>query len=100
MIHATKKALTDAGDKVPADEKEKIEAALKDLEDVVTGDDKAEIEAKTQALGEASQKLAEHVQQQAGPDAAAGQAGSEEWPKQEDNVVDAEFEEVKEDDKK
>ena len=64
------------------------------------GDDKAEIEAKTQALGEASQKLAEHVQQQAGPDAAAGQAGGEEWPKQEDNVVDAEFEEVKEDDKK
>ena len=100
MIHATKKALTDAGDKVPADEKEKIEAALKDLEGVVTGDDKAEIEAKTQALGEASQKLAEHVQQQAGPDAAAGQAGGEEQPKQEDNVVDAEFEEVKEDDKK
>ena len=100
MIHATKKALTDAGDKVPADEKEKIEAALKDLEAVVTGDDKAEIEAKTQALGEASQKLAEHAQQQAGPDAAAGQAGGDEQPKQEDNVVDAEFEEVKEDDKK
>ena len=101
MIHATKKALTDAGDKVPADEKEKIEAALKDLEGVVTGDDKAEIEAKTQALGEASQKLAEHVQQQAGPDAAAaGEAGADEQPKQEDNVVDAEFEEVKEDDKK
>jgi len=100
MIHATKKALTDAGDKVPADEKEKIEAALKDLEGVVTGDDKAEIEAKTQALGEASQKLAEHVQQQAGPDTAAGQAGADEQPKQEDNVVDAEFEEVKEDDKK
>ena len=101
MIHATKKALTDAGDKVPADEKEKIEAALKGLEGVVTGDDKAEIEAKTQVLGEASQKLAEHVQQQVGPDAAAaGQAGGEEQPKQEDNVVDAEFEEVKEDDKK
>ena len=66
----------------------------------MTGDDKAEIEAKTQALGEVSQKLAEHIQQQAGPDAAAaGQAGGEEQPKQEDNVVDAEFEEVKEDDK-
>ena len=99
MMHATKKALTDAGDKVPADEKEKIEAALKDLEGVVTGDDKAEIEAKTQALGEASQKLAEHVQQQAGPDAASGPAGDDEQPKQGDNVVDAEFEEVKEDDK-
>jgi molecular chaperone DnaK len=98
MVHATKKQIEEAGDALPADEKEKIEAALKELEEATKGEDKEAIEAKTAALAEASQKLAEIAQQKA----QAGEAGAEQpeaQAKQDDDIVDAEFEEVKDDKK-
>ena len=95
MIHSVKKSLTEYGDKVSADEKAAIEAALKECEDAVREGDKDTIEAKTNALATASHKLAEQMykteQAQAQPgEAAGGGAGAAD-----DNVVDAEFEEVK-----
>ncbi len=102
LIHATRKQITEAGDALPADEKSKIEDAVKALEDAVKGDDKAEIEAKQQALMTVSQKLMEIAQQQAQHQAHAGadagQSGSSSDAKH-DDVVDAEFEEVKDDKK-
>ena len=106
MVHSVKKALTEHGDKVAAEEKEKIEAAIKDAEAALkSGTDQADIEAKTQALMSASQKLGEAVyaQQQAaeGAAGAAGAAGASaaspggEAKKDEGDVVDAEFTEVK-----
>ncbi len=101
IVHSTRNQITEAGDALPADEKEKIEAAVSELETAIKGEDKAEIEAKTQALMEASQKLMEIAQasqaaQQAAPggdDSAASSANAN------DDVVDAEFEEVKDDNK-
>ncbi len=96
MIHSVKKSLAEYGDKVPADEKAAIETALKEAEDAVREGDKDTIEAKTNALTTASHKLAEHMykteQAQAQPGAAAGAGSSQ---PADDNVVDAEFEEVK-----
>ncbi|MEZ8783193.1 molecular chaperone DnaK [Vibrio splendidus] len=96
MIHGTKKQVEEAGEALPADEKAKIEAAIEALESVKSGDDKEAIDAKVQELMQAAQKLMEIAQQkaQAGAGADAG-----EQPKQDDDVVDAEFEEVKEDKK-
>jgi len=94
MIHSVKKSLAEHGDKVSAEEKAAIETALKECEDAVREGDKDTIEAKTQALATASHKLAEQMykteQAQAQPGEAAGGAGAAD-----DNVVDAEFEEVK-----
>ena len=98
MVHSVKKALKDYGDKVTADEKTRIEAAITDAEAAIKAGDKADIEAKTQVLAEASHKLAEqmYAKEQA---ASGGQAGgAEAGPgagKKDDDVVDAEFEEVK-----
>ncbi|EEW12479.1 molecular chaperone DnaK [Vibrio mimicus] len=95
MIHATRKQITEAGDALPADEKEKIEAAINELETSKKGEDKAEIDAKVQALMAAAQKLMEIAQQQAQAQGAnAGQSSAKE-----DDVVDAEFEEVNDDKK-
>ncbi|ENM5766116.1 molecular chaperone DnaK [Vibrio mimicus] len=95
MIHATRKQITEAGEALPADEKEKIEAAINDLETAKKGEDKAEIDAKVQALMAAAQKLMEIAQQQAQAQGAnAGQSSAKE-----DDVVDAEFEEVNDDKK-
>jgi len=100
IVHTTRKQIEEAGDALPADEKEKVEAALKELEDASKGEDSALIEAKTTALAEASAKLMEIIQQKS----QAGEAGGEEQPKEnakeDDDIVDAEFEEVKKDDKK
>ncbi len=104
MIHSIRKSLGEYGDKLDSGEKEKIEGAVKDLESVLKGDDKSAIEAKTQALAQASQKLGEKVYadaqaknaQGAGPEAqpaGAGEAGG--GAKDEGNVVDAEYTEVK-----
>ena len=97
LIHSVTKMLKEHGDKLAGDEKGKIEAALKDAQEAIKSDDKTTIETKSQALTEASYKLAEkmYAEQPAGPQAgsAAGPAKDE---KQEGNVVDAEFEEVKE----
>ncbi|NUO87013.1 MAG: molecular chaperone DnaK [Cupriavidus sp.] len=102
LIHSTRKALTEYGDKLDAGEKEKIEAAIKALEDAARGGDKTEIDAKVNALSEVSQKLGEKVyadmQAKAGEGAAAGAAGAaggqQQAQPQDDNVVDAEFKEV------
>jgi molecular chaperone DnaK len=98
MVHSVKKALADHGDKIDADEKAKIEAAVKEAEVVMKDGDKAAIEAKTQALAQVSQKLGEKIyaetQQQAGGAAGTGAAGGE-AKKDDADVVDAEFTEVK-----
>ncbi|OAI14228.1 molecular chaperone DnaK, partial [Methylomonas koyamae] len=101
MIHATEKSLKELGDQVTGDEKSAIEAAISDLQGVLKGDDKDAIEAKTAALTELSGKLAERVYaQKGGADAAAGEAHAASGQQAEDhNVVDAEFEEVKDDKK-
>jgi molecular chaperone DnaK len=103
LIHATNKSLGELADKVSEDEKKDIEAAIEALQEAMKGDDKGAIESKTKELGEKSGKLAERVyaeqaaqqqgeakpQAEAGGEAAAG-----------DDVVDAEFEEVKDTDSK
>ena len=95
MIHSVKKSLAEYGDKVSAEEKSAIEVALKEAEEAVREGDKDTIEAKTNTLATASHKLAEQMykeeQAQAQPAGASGSnAGAAD-----DNVVDAEFEEVK-----
>ncbi|MCG6900365.1 MAG: molecular chaperone DnaK [Gammaproteobacteria bacterium] len=104
LIHATNKSLADLGDKVDESEKKDIESAIEALQQVLKGDDKAAIEAKISELGEKSGKLAERVykeQQQAGQGSAEG-AGAEQANAggAADDVVDAEFEEVKDADNK
>jgi molecular chaperone DnaK len=98
LIHATNKSLADLGDKVEAAEKAGIESAIAALQEALKGDDKAAIEAKISELGEKSGKLAERVyKEQAGQEGAAeaaADAGAE------SDVVDAEFEEVKDADNK
>ncbi|CUY18695.1 molecular chaperone DnaK [Serratia marcescens] len=93
LIHGTRKQLEEAGDKLPAEDKTAIEAALKDLEAAVKGEDKAEIEAKTQALVLVSGKLLEMAQAQQAQQGA--DAGADNAAQKDDDVVDAEFEEVK-----
>ncbi|GEA11525.1 molecular chaperone DnaK [Alteromonas sp. KUL49] len=101
MIHATRKQLEEVGEALSADDKAPIEAAVAELEEATKGEDKAAIEAKTQALMEVSSKLMEAAQAQAGAAGAAGGAeAGEQQAKADDDVVDAEFEEVKDDDKK
>ncbi|MCG9780633.1 molecular chaperone DnaK [Photobacterium damselae] len=97
LIHGTRKQIEEAGDALPADEKAKIEAAVSELEEARKGEDKEAIDAKVQALIAASQKLMEIAQQQAQAQQAG--AGEQQAQQQEDNVVDAEFEEVKDDKK-
>jgi molecular chaperone DnaK len=103
LVHSTKKSLTEYGDKLEAGEKEKIEAAITELEASIKAGDKADIDAKVAALSTASQKLGEKMYadmqaQQAGAAGAEGgqQAGGQQESKaQQDDVVDADFKEVK-----
>jgi molecular chaperone DnaK len=108
LVHSVRKSLTEYGDKLDAGEKEKIEAAIKDVEESLKGEDKDDIEAKTNALMTASQKLGEKMyadmqaaQGAAGAEGAAagaqGASGTEQAKPADDNVVDAEFKEVKKD---
>jgi molecular chaperone DnaK len=92
LLHTTRKQVQELGDKLPADDKKAIETALNGLDTALKGEDKADIEAKMQALIQVSGKLLEVAQQQA--QAGATDAGAEQ-PKKDDDVVDAEFEEVK-----
>ncbi len=99
MVHTVRKTLTDAGDKVSDSEKESIEAAIKDLEEALAGSDKDDIEAKTQKLTEVSSELAQKMyadqaEQAGGAEEAQSSGGTG------DDAVDAEFEEVKDDDKR
>ena len=91
IAHSTRKQLDEAGDKLSADDKAPIEAALSALETALKGEDKAEIDAKMQALMEVSSKLMEAAQQSQAGAADAHDASA----KKDDDVVDAEFEEVK-----
>ena len=91
VVHSTRKQLEEAGDKLSADDKAPIETALTELETALKGEDKAAIEAKIQALAEVSGKLMEIAQQSA----QANAAGAETSAQKDDDVVDAEFEEVK-----
>ena len=97
LIHATRSTIKDNGDKLPGDAIGRAEGAIAELETAMKGDDKGQIEAKTKALEEAGQALfaaaAAAGQQGGGEQAGAAQGGS-------DDVVDAEFTEVKDDDKK
>ena len=101
MIHATEKSLVDLGDQVEAEDKSNIEAAIAALKTAMEGNDKSDIESKTQALAEASSKLAEKAYaatSEDGPGPVDANASAESGDSS-DDVVDAEFEEV-EDDKK
>ncbi len=100
LAHATRKQVEEAGEELATNDKEAIESAIKELEEATKGDDKEAIEAKSQALIQASQKLVEMAQakaQQAGGADAAGQ--QQEQASADDDVMDAEFEEVKDDKK-
>jgi molecular chaperone DnaK len=98
LVHGTRKMLTEAGDKATAEEKSTIEKAIGELEVAVRGDDKDAIEAKMNALSQASAPLAQKLYSEQG--AAAGAEGASakadgDAKKPGDDVVDAEFEEVK-----
>jgi molecular chaperone DnaK len=102
LIHAVEKSLGSLGDKVDGAERAKVESAVSDLRSVLKGDDRNAIEKKTEALAQASSAIAQraYAEQQggAGPEAAAGAAGAqpgEGGGAKRDDVVDAEFEEVK-----
>jgi len=96
LIHSTNKSMKEYGEQLSADEKAAIETAVKEAEEVVKGDDKAAIDAKAEALATAAQKLGEkmYAAEQAKAQAAQGGAQAEAAP-HDDNVVDAEFTEVK-----
>ncbi len=98
LVHATRKMITEAGDKATDEDKAKIEAALAELEEAVKGDNKEAIDAKVAALSEASAPLAEkmYAEQAQQGEQATDAAGDD----NNDDVVDAEFEEVKDTDKK
>ena len=100
LVHATKKTLEEAGDKATDEEKDAINNAITELEEALKSDDKAEIETKTKDLTDASTNLAQklYAEQQAQTGNAEGEAESGDKSEAED-AVDAEFEEVTEEDK-
>ncbi len=106
MIYQTDKALKDLGDKVTAEEKESIEKAKADLTEALKGDDTDDIKAKSEALSQAFYKISEKLYQQAAAEqqaaqgAAGGEAGATQTAGGDDNVVDADYEVVDDDDKK
>jgi molecular chaperone DnaK len=104
LVHATEKAVKDLGEKVPADEKQKIEAAIAALKDVVNGDDKSAIESKLDELGRVSQAVLQKAYAQGAegqPSAGAGASQADAGAKGgKEDAVDAEFEEVKDKDRK
>jgi molecular chaperone DnaK len=95
LIHSTEKSLKEYGDKVTADEKGAIEKAIADLKGVLEGEDADAIREKTAALAEASMKLGEAMYKASQAEAEAKAAGGD---KPAEDVVDADFEEVKDDD--
>jgi molecular chaperone DnaK len=95
LVHSVKKSLADYGDKIDAGEKSSIEAALKDAEEALKSDSKETIEAKSQALAQVSQKLGEKMYADAQAQAAPEGSAQTEAKKDDGNVVDAEYTEVK-----
>ena len=100
-VHTVEKALADAGDKVSEDEKKAAADSIAAVKAAMASDDKDDIERKTQALEQASSALLQKMyeQQAAGAQGAAGPSGADKDAKK-DDVLDAEFEEVKESDRK
>jgi len=99
LIHTTERSLTEAGDKVPAGDRDAVQSAIQALKDVLGGDDSEQIKAKTEALGQVAMKLGEAMykaQQGAGDagDGGTGPAGGQGAAPGDDKVVDADFEEV------
>ncbi len=97
MIHASKKSVDELGDKVEEQEKKDIEAAIADVEEALKGDSKEAIDEKTTKLTEIVGKLAERVYQQSAEEGQAEAGAAEDSAEPQDDVVDAEFEEVKDD---
>ncbi len=100
LVHASEKSLADLGEKVEPAERAAVESAISDLKDALKGDDKGAIEAKIKALADASAGLAQkaYEQAQAAESGASSGAGADSGAAADDSVVDAEFEEVKDDD--
>jgi molecular chaperone DnaK len=102
-VHATKKTLEEAGDKATDEEKDSINAAITAVEEAIKGDDLTEIEAKTKDLTDASTSLAQkmYAEQAGSSEGAEGEGADSEGPAgaADEDAVDAEFEEVKEEDK-
>ncbi|HEY4529426.1 MAG TPA: molecular chaperone DnaK [Luteimonas sp.] len=99
LVHGTRTAIKDNGDKVPGDLIGRVEAAIADVETAMKGDDKGQIEAKTKALEEVAQSLFAAAAA-AGQGGDAGAGGPTDAGQAADDVVDAEFTEVKDDDRK
>ncbi|MDO8267050.1 MAG: molecular chaperone DnaK [Moraxellaceae bacterium] len=99
LVHATKKALTDLADKATEEEKTSIEAAIKELEEAIQGNDHEAITAKTEALSQASMPLMQKAYAEQAQAAGGAEAGAQQSGAADDGVVDAEFEEVKDDKK-
>lgn len=97
LIHAAEKTLSELGEKASAEERLAIESAVSDLKTALEGDDKDAIDAKTAALGEASSGLAQKLYEEQAPEGDTAEASGD--AQADDNVVDAEFEEVDKDDK-
>lgn len=102
LIYATEKSIKDLGDKVDADTKTKIEAAVSSLKKAMEGDNTEDIKQKSEELTQASHKLAEAMYQQAAKDTPGGASAGQDTgaaAAQDDDVVDADFEEVKDEKK-
>jgi len=101
LIHSSEKSLEDLGEKVQPEERANIESAISELKDAVKSDDKARIDAKSRALGEASATVMQRVYAEEAKAGAGGEGGEQGGAEQasDEDVVDAEFEEVKEDNK-
>jgi molecular chaperone DnaK len=100
LVHSCKKTLEEAGDKAEADEKEAIEKGISELEEVLKSDDKDQIDEKIKALSEASASLAQKLyQEQQDKDSAQNNEPAEEGDASDSDAVDADFEEVKEEEK-
>jgi molecular chaperone DnaK len=102
LLHATEKALKDLGEKVSAADRARVESAIADLKGVIKGDDKDVIETKARALAEASASIAQQAYADAqgagGPAGGGAEAGGTGGARGKDEVLDAEFEEVKDKD--
>jgi len=103
-LHSVTKSLKEAGDKISSDERKTIEQAAEELKEAIKGNDKELIETKTKNLTDASAKMTEHLHaanQQANTQTQPGEGQTaQEQPKKDETVVDAEFEEVKDDNNK
>jgi molecular chaperone DnaK len=100
MVYSTEKSLSEYGDKIPAEEKTAVETAIADVRSAMEGDDPEAINSKVEQLTQASMKIGQHIYSQSAQENAGEQSSaSEDNSKKDEKVVDADFEEVKENDK-